>query len=268
MGINTFFYLMIFLFGLAIGSFLNCVIYRLALPSFSRKNLGGLEAGISFFWGRSYCPNCKHSLSWQDLIPILSFVALLGKCRYCRQSIAPQYPLVELATGVLFFFVGMVAVDVIELIYLLIVACFLIIIFVYDLKHYIIPDKVIFPIIFIALFYNLIFHLSSFIPYFVAAVLAGGFFLAIVLMSGGRWMGVGDIKLAFLMGLVLGFPNILAALFLAFLLGAIIGVGLIISGKKTLKAEVPFGPFLATGTFVALFWGSQLISWYFNFFTL
>ena len=75
-------------------------------------------------------------------------------------------------------------------------------------------------------------------------------------------MGVGDIKLAFLMGLVLGFPNILVALFFAFLLGAIIGIGLIISGKKTLKSEVPFGPFLVTGTFIALFWGQEIINWY------
>ncbi|MBI2041811.1 MAG: prepilin peptidase, partial [Candidatus Nealsonbacteria bacterium] len=91
---------------------------------------------------------------------------------------------------------------------------------------------------------------------------AAAFFLAIVLVSRGRWMGVGDIKLAFLMGLVLGYPNILAALFLAFLIGAIMGVGLIIFGKKTMKSEVPFGPFLIGGTFAALFWGEKIISWY------
>ncbi len=91
------------------------------------------------------------------------------------------------------------------------------------------------------------------------------FFLAIVLVSRGKWMGLGDVKLAFLMGLFLGFPNILIALFFAFLIGAIIGVGLILAKRKTLKSEVPFGPFLVTGTFIALFWGPTIIDWYLNF---
>ncbi|PIP22482.1 MAG: prepilin peptidase, partial [Candidatus Nealsonbacteria bacterium CG23_combo_of_CG06-09_8_20_14_all_39_25] len=84
--------------------------------------------------------------------------------------------------------------------------------------------------------------------------------------SQGKWMGLGDVKLAFLMGLFLGFPNILVALFLAFFIGAIIGIGLIISGKRTLKSEVPFGPFLITGTFIALFWGNQITNWYLSLF--
>ncbi|MBA7596522.1 Type 4 prepilin-like proteins leader peptide-processing enzyme [subsurface metagenome] len=100
----------------------------------------------------------------------------------------------------------------------------------------------------------------------LGAALAAGFFLAIVLASRGRWMGVGDIKLGFLMGLMLGFPNILVSLFLAFMMGATIGIGLIIFGKKTLKSEVPFGPFLVGGTFIALFWGEQLINWYLSFY--
>jgi len=99
-----------------------------------------------------------------------------------------------------------------------------------------------------------------------SAFLASLFFLAIVFLSQGKWMGLGDVKLAFLMGLFLGFPNILVALFLAFFIGAIIGIGLIISGKRTLKSEVPFGPFLITGTFIALFWGNQITNWYLSLF--
>ena len=95
---NFLIYLFIFVFGTICGSFLNCVIYRLALPSFSLKNLGGLK-------GRSYCPHCKHILNWRDLIPIFSFLILKGKCRYCSQKISWQYPLVELATGILFVLV-------------------------------------------------------------------------------------------------------------------------------------------------------------------
>jgi len=94
------------------------------------------------------------------------------------------------------------------------------------------------------------------------------FFLTIVLISRGKWMGIGDIKLAFLMGLILSFPNILVALFLAFFIGAIVGVALIISGKKTLKSEIPFGPFLISGTFLALFFGQKILDWHLSFFLL
>jgi prepilin signal peptidase PulO-like enzyme (type II secretory pathway) len=156
----------------------------------------------------------------------------------------------------------------------------LIIIFVYDLKHFIILDKIIFPAIAITVLYRL-FGILNFshwpligtsfqwieIGNFLGAAFAASlFFLAIVLVSKGRWMGMGDVKLAFLMGLFLGFPNILAALFFAFFIGAIIGVGLILAKKKTLKSEVPFGPFLVVGTFIALFWGERIINWYLNLF--
>jgi leader peptidase (prepilin peptidase)/N-methyltransferase len=241
--------LVIFLFGLIVGSFLNSIIYR-------------LQAGESFLFKRSFCPHCKHQLSWQDLIPIFSFLILKGKCRYCKKPISWQYPLVELATGLLFisFFIFHFSF------FIFIIACFLIIIFVYDLKHYIIPDKVIYPAIGIAFLYQAIIHNSQFIlQYLISAFGAATFFVVIVLISRGKWMGIGDIKLAFLMGLFLGFPNIVVALFLAFFIGAIIGVGLIIAGKKTLKSEVPFGPFLVIGTFMAMFWGQRIINWYLNF---
>jgi len=278
------FSLIIFLFGLIIGSFLNCVIYRLALPNFSLKNLGGLK-------GRSFCPLCKHELAWQDLIPVFSFIFLRGKCRYCREKISLQYPLVELAAGIIFLLVFLpwcnefTPVNLLSLWYFWIISCFLIVIFVYDLKHYIIPDKIIYPAIIIAGIFNLQFLISEegSAPFFtfapingssvfnysiLAAILVAAFFLAIVLISRGKWMGIGDIKLAFLMGLFLGWPNILVALFSAFFIGAIIGVGLVLSGKKTLKSEVPFGPFLVTGTFIALFWGQEIIDRYLNLFLL
>ena len=264
---NLFFYLIIFIFGLAIGSFLNCVIYR-------------LEKRESFLRGRSHCPHCQKELSWKDLVPLLSFLILRGRCRYCRQKISLQYPLVELATGILFVFIAIfnfqfTTHDLLNACFLFLVSCFLIIIFVYDLKHYIIPDKVIYPAIFISgiwylasgIFFNF-YTRYEILNAVYSAIGAAGFFFLIVLVSRGRWMGVGDIKLAFLMGLFLGFPNILVALFLAFFLGAIIGIGLIISGKKTLKSEVPFGPFLVTGAFLALFFGENITQWYSHFFHL
>ncbi|MBI2626175.1 MAG: prepilin peptidase [Candidatus Nealsonbacteria bacterium] len=247
--------IIIFIFGLIVGSFLNCVIYR-------------METGGSFLKGRSFCPHCKHKLGFWDLMPVLSFIWLRGRCRYCQKPISIQYPLVEIATGIIFLlifnfqfsisnefpisnFQNLLAIG-----YWLLIIGSLIVIFVYDLKHYIIPDKVIYPAIAIAGIFN--FQFSIFISAFGAAI----FFLTIVLISRGKWMGVGDIKLAFLMGLLLGYPDILVALFLAFLIGAIMGLGLIILGKKTIKSEVPFGPFLVVGTFIALFWGKEIINWY------
>jgi leader peptidase (prepilin peptidase)/N-methyltransferase len=157
-------------------------------------------------------------------------------------------------------------------IYYLVIACFLIVIFIYDLKHYIIPDQVIYPAIVLVFLYNIyqfaINNQQLTINNFLSAFGAAAFFLTIVLISRGKWMGIGDIKLAFFMGLFLGFPDILVALFLAFLIGAAVGLILIALGKKTLKSEVPFGPFLVTGTFLALFWGEKMIDIYFNCFSL
>jgi len=264
--LNSFLYLIIFLFGLTVGSFLNCIIYRL------KENKG-------FFWGRSYCPLCKHKLSWQDLIPLLSFVLLKGKCRYCQKPISLQYPLVELGTGMLFLLIfNQFSIfnfqNLLATCYLLLTTCFLIIIFIYDLKHFIIPDEVIYPAIVIAFLYNLfhsfyILHTIYYILYSIFSALGASlFFLLIYLISQGKWLGFGDVKLAFFMGLFLGSPNILVALFLAFFIGALVGLGLIIAGKKTLKSEVPFGPFLVTGTFLAMFWAKEIINWYFNLFCL
>ena len=261
--------------GLIVGSFLNCVIYRTELQEDMPEGSPHRKA-VSFLRGKSFCPNCKHKLSWQDLIPIFSFIILRGECRYCQKKISWQYPLVELATGILFVLVlSYTFPNLLVTGYWLLITCFLIIIFVYDLKHYIIPDKVIYPAILLAgiwcFVFGVFFHLYTryeMINTIYSAFGAAVFFLLIVLISRGKWMGVGDIKLAFLMGLFLGFPKILVALFLAFFIGAIIGLGLIIAGKKKMKSEVPFGPFLVTGTFLAMFFGQQLISWYLNLFLI
>jgi prepilin signal peptidase PulO-like enzyme (type II secretory pathway) len=231
-----------FLIGLAVGSFLNCLIHR-------------LETGESVIKKRSYCPYCKKILSWFELIPLMSFILQGGKCRKCHKKISWQYPLVELLTGAFFAFIGF------NVFWLFIVSC-LVVIFVYDLKHYIIPNEVIYPAIIIAFLYRLFDGFN----YFLAAILVGAFFLVIVLVSKGKWMGVGDIKLALFMGLILGWPKILVALFLAFLIGALVSVILILFKKKTLKSQIPFGPFLSGATIVAMFWGNFLIDWYLNLF--
>ncbi len=250
-------YLFVFAFGLFIGSFLNCVIYR-------------LEKKKSFIRGRSFCPKCKHTLAYYDLIPILSFIVLKAKCRYCHKKISFQYLLVELATGFLFLLAFIFSSpDLGFMIYEWIIFSFLVLIFVFDLKHYIIPDKVVYPAIVVAILFiilNLyIVNHKSIIGPLAAGLSASAFFLLIWLVSRGKWMGFGDVKLAFLMGLFLGWPNILVGLFLAFLMGSIVGLILIALKKKKMKSEVPFGPFLVLGTFVGLFWGEKIIHWYLSF---
>ena len=287
--------LSLFILGLIVGSFLNCLVYRLA----PRQIIGG---GLG---GRSFCPFCRHNLSWKDLIPVLSFIFLKGRCRYCQKRISIQYPLVELATAIVFvlvfgFCLPAVALaeaghwDFLYLGYLLFISSCLIAIFVFDLKHYLIPDEIIYPAIAVVFLYRLFeiwklgnwnlpalkgiyspsgigtwyLVLGNLAPLFkplASAILAAAFFYAIYALSKGKAMGFGDVKLAFLMGLFLGFPKIAAALFFAFFAGALAGLGLMILKKKTLKSELPFAPFLVFGTFFALFFGQQVISYYLNF---
>jgi leader peptidase (prepilin peptidase)/N-methyltransferase len=262
---NFLFHLFLFIFGLIVGSFLNCVIYR-------------LERGESFLKGRSYCPHCKHILSWQDLIPIFSFLILKGKCRYCQQKISLQYPLVELATALVIFFTffnwNWTWINIWTGVYLLIIVCFLILIFVFDLKHYLIPD----PLIFLPIFFTLIYQFFKIYNFgnwnfshllnLALAILPAFFFLVLILISKEKWMGFGDFKLAIFLGLFLEFPKILVSLFLSFLIGATIGLGLIFAKKKSLKSEIPFAPFLVFGSFLTLFWGQKLIDFYLKLFML
>jgi len=253
-------YFLIFIFGLAIGSFLNVVICR-------------LKTNESILIGRSYCPKCGTILEWHDLIPLLSFLIQKGRCRYCGKKISWQYPMVEIATGLLFLLIFNFQFSIfnefsifyfINLSYYLIIISFLIIIFVYDLKHYLILDKVIFTALIITLFYQI--FIGNFLNPSLSGLIAGGFFWSLVLVSNGKWMGLGDVKLALLMGLILGFPDIISALFLSFFIGAIIGIILILFGKKGIKSEIPFGPFLAGSTILIMLYGQYLNTWYYSLF--
>ena len=256
--------LIVFVAGLAVGSFLNVVIFR-------------LENGEKIVNDRSRCLRCKHTLVWYDLVPVLSFIFLKGKCRYCGKKISWQYPLVEIGTGILFVMALNFQFSIFNFqfltaaLYSLLITSSLIVIFVYDLKHYIIPDKVIYPAIIVALgfnlfsnFYNLQFTIynSLFLNNIFAAFIASLFFLSIVVITKGKGMGGGDIKLAFLMGLILGWPVIIFSVFFAFISGSVVGVYLIIAGKKKMKSMIPFGPFLIFGTFIGMFWGKEIVEWY------
>ena len=250
------FLIFIFILGLIIGSFLNVVICR-------------LETKESIFFARSKCPQCGAVLKWHDLIPVISFLIQKGKCQYCKKKISWQYPVVELLTGLIFLLIfnKFGFEDLLVSCFLFLVSCFLIIIFVYDLKYYIIPDKIIYPAIIIALLFNLFNYKLQIINYELLKVLLSAFipavfFLGLILISKGKWMGLGDVKLAFLMGLILGWPGILITLLLSFFSGAIIGVCLILFGKKELKSQIPFGPFLSGSTILVMLFGSKLLYWF------
>ena len=259
---NEFVYLLIFVFGVSVGSFLNCLIYRLEI---GKKPTGN-----------SFCPNCKHQLSVLDLVPILSYLLLRGKCRYCGENISIQYPLVEFITGILFLSTAYhmeLPVSLVEFIpfaLVLIIFSLLMVVLIYDLKHFIIPNKIIYPAILTTLF---LIAFNSFseqsLQLFFNHLLTGGvsflFFLAIYLITKGKGIGFGDVRYAFFLGLFLGFPDGLVALFFSFIIGAIIGVILMIVGLKGRKDMIPFGPFLVVGTIIGFFFGEVLINLYLGF---
>ncbi len=285
------YYVVIFIFGLIIGSFLNVVIHR----------LGSEEKIVN---DRSKCVHCGHVLAWNDLIPVLSYIMLGGKCRYCKEKISGKYLVVEITTGILFALVSyrymlfITNYSVLYIFFAYFTISALIIIFFYDLKTYIIPDEVLYPAIIVAIVFNLftdsslyyiltqgfksfnffsqggdvwtglanvfdfISYNSKFINHLFAAVISFSFFFSIVFFTGGKGMGGGDVKLGFLMGMILGWPMVFLAIFLSFIIGSIAGLILVLKKKKDMKSMIPFGPFLVTGALISLFWGEGILKWY------
>lgn len=252
---NTFIAVVIFFIGLICGSFLNSVIYRMRELS-------------SIFSERSHCPHCKEEIKWYDLLPLFSFVALSGKCRSCRKKISWQYPFVELGTALLFLALYLNFGLTTYSIAIMFISLFLVVIFVYDLYNEIIPDLMIMPALFawiIVWLGMLIFHYSlgaDFTNMIIGGLISGGFIGFLVLITKGKGMGIGDIKLALLLGFILGWQYAIVALSCAFILGAFIGICLIVAKAKKIKSSVPFGPFLISGFYFALFYGEKIINWY------
>lgn len=241
--------------GLIIGSFLNVVIFR-------------FNTGRSF-GGRSGCMTCEKKLSWHELIPLFSYIGLRGRCSKCKSKISAQYPIVEALTGIIFagiflkfqdlFFLDTFAFSISYAFYATMFSV-LLVVAVYDFKHKIIPDafSLAFGIItFIGLFFFKDFIFYPHIPpvsEFLAGVLLAIPFFLLWLVSKGKWMGLGDGKLALGLGWLLGFSRLLSGVVLAFWSGAIIGVLLMIFSKKHhMKSEIPFAPFLVLGVLLSFF---------------
>jgi leader peptidase (prepilin peptidase)/N-methyltransferase len=258
----TFLDIVFLLLGMIVGSFLNVVIYRFN----THKTFGG----------RSVCMSCKNQICWYDLVPVFSFCFLSGRCRHCSSKISWQYPAVELATGIMFLllfskFEFIFWIDPLVFAYTFgffaTLFSVLMVITVYDLKHKIIPDTL--SLVFGTLAFMSVFIFSDLILYVHMPTLYSFLGILIALpfaffffVSGGRWMGFGDAKLAIGIGLLLGLAKGLSAVALAFWIGALVGILLVILGKvRGIKSEIPFAPFLALGTFLTF-----LLE--FNFFNL
>lgn len=242
---------LLFVFGLLVGSFLSSLTYR-----YPR------EEKVSS--GRSFCPICKKTIAWHDNIPLLSYIVLKGRCRNCDDKISLRYPLIELSTALSFVFVGWFVNTGSAfyigyfwvLPYLLYLFTVLIAIFVIDLEHKIIPDSLVYSI-FIATLVVLFITSTPLYPHLLAAFGAATFLLLLHLLTGGRGMGLGDVKFALAGGLILA-NLVIVWMFISFLLGAIVGLLLIVLGKAKFGKEIPFGPFLIIGLIVAMFFGTTI----------
>ncbi len=239
--------ILLFILGSVIGSFLNVVIFR-------------THAKESILWPASHCGSCKHTLASFDLIPILSFCAYKGQCKYCKVKISWQYPLVELATGLLFVLSYLHAGDAWLLLARdLIVGSFLIALFVYDLRYTLVPDQFAIPAVLLALGFNIALGIHP-LHLLYASLLLGGFFLAQYVISKGRWVGQGDISLGILMGAYLGIAQGLFALWVSYVGGAIVILLLLAMKKVRMGDKIPFGPFLILATFASLYFSNALFA--------
>ncbi|HAG27632.1 TPA: hypothetical protein DCG61_02530 [Patescibacteria group bacterium] len=254
--------ILVFVFGTAIGSFLNVAVWRLP-----RKE--------QITHGRSHCPNCGHELRSKDLIPLVSYVLAKGKCTYCQKPISPQYFIVEFITGTLFFtsYLLYLPQDFLHWILLLqgwFVLSVLVVVFVIDLKHYLILDKVIFPMTILLLIfqatigwyiYNAVLS-DLVISSFIGAIAGFVPFYLLWKLSGGKWMGLGDAKFGLFIGAALGWPAIYLAYMLSFFVGTAVALPLLLTGKKELSGKLPFGTFLAIATIIVLWAGDWFMRLY------
>jgi leader peptidase (prepilin peptidase) / N-methyltransferase len=258
--------------GTIFGSFLSVAIYR-------------IHKQEDIIFSRSNCAHCKTKLRVRDLIPIFSWVFLRGRCAHCSKKIAISYPLLELITAGVFLATFLTwnflepvnsAIDgsVVDyyiswpsfqiFLFYLLESLFLIAIFFYDFLHGKIPDRLSLPAIGLGILGGMIFGLPTGIDMLLGALLIGGFFLVQFIISNGKWIGGGDIRLGVLMGVLLGWKGGLTALIISYFLGAAVSIYLLATKKAKGKTSIPFGPFLISGTLITLYFGNEIVSWYFS----
>lgn len=261
-----FFLLFVFMFGASIGSFINVLVDR--LPE---------EKSIN---GRSHCDFCKKQLRWYDLIPVLSFIVLGGKCRYCHKRLSKQYPIVEVLTGLIFIFIVIYQFHIVDpnlsfdtmhiqsiLLLITVFGIFscLFAIFVTDLKYQIIPDELQIAFLLCSIFYLIITGRINSIQDIGYYGISGAIVLFpiwfIHALTKGKGMGFGDVKLSYTIGILLGIAKGLISLYIGFVAGGIVSVFLIVLRRKKLKSKIAFGPFLILGITIMFFWGERIVEY-------
>ncbi len=266
--------LIMFVLGICLGSFVNALVWRVYKQEHTKNKRDKAKYSIS--QGRSMCPNCKHTLAAKDLIPVISWLVLKGKCRYCRKNISWQYPAVELLTAILFlvsyyswpYALNGLGATVFALWLILLTG--LIALAVYDLKWFILPNRIVFPLFGITGIYlllRLIINRNDLIPVLGSSMwgllIGGGIFWILFQVSNGKWIGGGDVKLGWLLGIIVGGPLAsLLLIFIASLLGTFAAMPLIYKKKLGKQHHVPFGPFLIAACVIVLLVGGRMITWY------
>ena len=244
-----------FIFGLCIGSFLNVCIYR-------------IPASKSISYPRSSCTSCNELIPFYDNIPVLSYLFLRGKCRFCREPISLRYPVIELLTG-LFALITFLkyGLSLEALIYFVFIAALLVITFI-DIDHQIIPDLISLPGIPIFFLASFVLSQINWLDSLIGILVGGGslFLVAWIysLITHKEGMGGGDIKLLAMIGAVIGWKGVLFTIFVASAVGTLAGILVMLKSRKGMRLKIPFGPFLAIGGIAYIFLGPQLINWYFQ----
>lgn len=250
----------VFVFGLIVGSALNALEYRFRNTK-------------SFVKGRSECPKCKHELHAIDLIPVVSWVVQGGKCRYCKKPISAHYPAIELLTGISFAlfvalsgYVDFVSGDsVLETAKMLLGFVYigsLVFILLYDAKHMIIPNDVVYPLIVLGFVGSWLILGFSLTQVLLGGAIGFGFFGLMYLLSQGKWIGMGDVKLGLALGFMLGAWQTVLMIFFAYVIGASVVVFLLYTKRKKRTDKIAFGPFLAISSILSLVVGPYILDWY------
>ncbi len=270
--------LALLILGLMFGSFINALVWRLWQQTKTKsghKTIKGKKVDITMSKGRSVCVHCGHELAWIDLVPLLSWLSLRGKCRYCKKKIDDS-PLVELFTAGVFTLSNIAwpyelgtGLSWLAFALWLVIAVGLVALFVYDIKHLLLPDKIVFPLMGLAIVLRVILmidldvSLTETVRSVVLGLLAGGgLFYLLFQISGGRWIGGGDVKLGFVIGILLGPINALVALLVAVYVAAGFIFPLMLIGKVSRKSKIPFGPFLIIGFVIGMLWAESIRDWY------
>jgi leader peptidase (prepilin peptidase)/N-methyltransferase len=263
--------------GLCFGSFINALVWRLHEQSLPAKKRKASLKDLSVMQGRSMCPHCQHTLGFWDLLPLVSWLALRGRCRYCQKSISWQYPVVEAALAGLFVgsyvfwplpFGGegtfLFVVWLIALIGLLALV-------IYDIRWMLLPNKIVFPLIALGAVQTIVvfttFHggISSLLAAVGAVGIAGGIYYVLFQASKGQWIGGGDVKLGYALGFLVQTPlKAFLVLFAASIIGLLLALPGMINKKLTMTSKIPFGPSLIAATILIVLFGQRLIDWYFN----